>query len=204
TVDGDLVTDDTAQAGIEYEYLTSEGVNMPDAIDESWLALGLGLDPTPESEPFVVESGTTQDLTLVFNIGSVLGVGSGITVNVEVQDENDDWINYATYSDGALLSLLGSGGSGEVLVPELAEGTYRITANIDAGISVAGSASVDINSVVTHLDQYTEEVTLFPAEGNLFDNDPLPDLEAWTLSVSSAESDLTQVVDGTTIQGEYG
>src|SRR5690606_13269350 len=33
TVDGDLVTDDTAQAGIEYEYLTSEGVNMPDAID---------------------------------------------------------------------------------------------------------------------------------------------------------------------------
>src|SRR5690606_31739660 len=92
-----------------------------------------------------------------------------------------------------------------VLVPDLGEGTYRITANINAGISVAGSASVDISSVVTHLDQYSDETTSFPAEGNLFDND-LAGVDEWALSVSTDGETFTDVVEGTpaTIQGEYG
>src|SRR5699024_4457220 len=82
-----------------------------------------------------------------------------------------NWEAYATYNSGSLLSLLGSGGSGDILVPNMPAGDYRFVLKVQKGVSVAGSASFEVKSAeVTHLDQYQTDKVL-AVEGNLFEND---------------------------------
>ncbi len=201
-LDGELLASDTAQAGIEYKYGVAPGVNMPDAIEESWFA-GLGQTITAESDPIVVAENTTQDVTLDFNIGSLLGVGSSIVVYIEIF-ENDQWNTYATYGESQLLNLLGSGGSGKLLVPDLPVGEYRVTAEIGTGVGIAGSASVGISSTVTDMNEHIVSDT-FAAVGNLFDND-VAGVNDLPLAISANGTEFSNVVEGApqSIIGNYG
>src|SRR5690606_14569533 len=100
---------------------------------------------------------------------------------------------------------LGSGGIGDVLIPNVPEGEYRVRMEVDLGVvSALGSVSVDISSTVTHLDQY-EVGQIFPAEGDLFEND-LVGSDPVSLSVSSDGVEYTEIPAGgsETIAGEYG
>src|SRR5690606_13098683 len=94
------------------------------------------------------------------------------------------WTTYASYNGSQLLSLLGSGGTGDILVPDVPEGEYRVRADVDFGVvAVAGGVGIDITSTVTHLDSFLVGQT-FPAEGDLFANDIVGDVDP-PLSVSA-------------------
>jgi len=208
-IDGDRLTDDIAQAGIEYDYVTEEGTPIPDAVDYSWTAIvagvPIGANGSLTSDSFVVAEDTTQTLTLNIDVGSVLAVGSGTTVVLEVL-EGGTWTEYATFDSGSLLSLLGSGGSGEVIVPDVPAGEYRLNAELDFSLaSVAGGVSVDIGSEITHLDQF-EQNTTFEAHGDLFANDLLLGDEPTSLAISTDGVTFQDVPDGSslTIEGSYG
>ncbi|MCF7672212.1 cadherin-like domain-containing protein, partial [Bacillus subtilis] len=202
-IDGALVTNDTAQAGIEYEYLVTAGVNMNDAISDSWL---LTLTPRERtSASLTVAENTTQDVTLTIDAGNLLGLGGSVVVYVEVRTPGTNtWTSHATYNSSQLLSLLGSGGPGKILVPDLDAGEYRIR-TVTTGIGVAGSFSVDITSEVTHLDQYAPNPHAFSAHGDLFAND-LVGADIPPLSISHDGTTFTNVVSGTpqVVQGAYG
>jgi len=212
TIDGERLTDDTAQAGIEYDYVVTDGVDMPDAVDYSWLLSVTipGLPPIPIasgnliSNPITVDANTTQDVSLSVDAGSLIGIGGGVAVYFEVL-EDGEWTTYTSFDDQQLLSLLGSGGIGDVMVPNVPQGEYRVRMEVDLGlVAAAGSASVDISSTVTHLDQY-EVGQIFPAEGDLFEND-LVGSDPVSLSVSSDGVEYTEIPAGgsETIAGEYG
>ncbi|WP_167375551.1 BapA/Bap/LapF family large adhesin [Brucella cytisi] len=207
-LDGELVADDTALAGVEYDYVVTPGESIPDAVEYSWVVSIPGLPPVGTgslvSSSFEVEANTTQDITLTVDAGSLLGLGTGVVLYVEMNDGEGNWGQYAIYNTSQLLSLLGSGGVGDILVPDLPIGEYRVRMEVDTGLSLAGAVSVDIASSITHLDEYTVSDT-FVAEGNLFDND-LIGTELPPLSVSGDGTTFLDVVEGASqvVQGNYG
>ncbi|MGV2494680.1 BapA/Bap/LapF family large adhesin [Pelagerythrobacter aerophilus] len=209
-VAGEQVADDTAQAGIEYEYEVTAGDPIPDAVDYAWtgVLLGAPLGATGDlvSDSFIVAADTTQDVTLAVDAGSLLGVGGGVTVFVELLDTTSGtWSTYASYDGSQLLSLLGSGGTGDILVPDVPAGEYRVRADVNFGlVSVAGGVNIDVTSTVTHLDSFLVGQT-FPAEGDLFANDLLGDVDP-PLAISADGTTFTDVTSGTpvTVQGTYG
>ena len=98
------------------------------------------------------------------------------------------------------------------MIPGLTAGEYRITMDVGSGLlSLAGSISADIQSVVTELDNFTiaaDGVTA--ATGNLFDNDVVRSDELgnpldFTLSVS-LDGTAYQSTEGApvTLVGTYG
>src|SRR5690606_18761149 len=132
-----------------------------------------GLPVLPSGNPigstFTVDPDTTQDVTLTITVGDLLGLGNAITVSLEAYDEaTGTWAALASYNSDNLLSLLGSGGTGNLVIPDLPEGDYRVRLGTNFGLlSVAGNVTVDVSSTVTHLD--TKAVNnVFAAEGNLF------------------------------------
>lgn len=192
-IDGEWLTDDTAQAGIVYEYLVEDGVNMPEAVNYFWtgIVLGapIGTSGSLTSQSISVEENTTQDLVLKVDAGSVLGVGTSVTVHVEVWD-GADWSIYETYSDSQLLNLLG-GGVGNISIPNVPQGEYRVKVDLGfSALSVLGSIKVGLESTITHLDEFNDTPKLFAAEGSLFENDA-PGADGLPLSIS---------VDGTTFE----
>ncbi|MGU3401569.1 BapA/Bap/LapF family large adhesin [Brucellaceae bacterium D45D] len=201
-IDGELLVNDTAQAGIEYEYGVAAGVNMPTAIFRSW-AIGIARLFTEQSNPILVGENTTQDITLNFNVGSALGIGSSITVTLQVF-ENNQWNTYATYGKDQLVSLLGSRGLGSVLVSDVPSGQYRVKAEINTGVGLAGSASVGVSSTVTNMNEHVVSDT-FAAEGNLFDND-ISGVSELPLAISADGTAFLNVVEGApqSILGNYG
>jgi VCBS repeat-containing protein len=101
---------------------------------------------------------------------------------------------------------LGSGGSGDILVPNMSAGDYRLVMVVDRGISLFGSASFAVKSAeVIHLDQYLTDKVL-AVEGNLFENDVFDvvnNLEALWISTDGGVN-FTKVSASTTVQGEHG
>jgi VCBS repeat-containing protein len=205
-ISGERLADDTAMAGIKYAYVVEDvaEADLPGGKSTSW-PLSLGGTTTLTGDSFSVAANTTQDMVLGLNVANALGVANTATLTIETGGAGN-WEAYATYNSGSLLSLLGSGGSGDILVPNMPAGDYRFVLKVQKGTSVAGSASFQVKSVtVSHLDQYETDQVL-PVSGNLFENDVFDtanNLE--TLSISAdAGIIFTEVGVGTTLQGEYG
>jgi len=208
TIDGERLTDDTAQAGIEYDYVVTDGPVVADALTYSWVLGVAGIViPTIGSsligDSFTVEADTEQDVTLDVNLGGVVGLGVTGTLYVEVNNDGN-WSIVNSYDLGQLIDLLGLGGSSTVVASDLPEGVYRTRVSLSIPAGIAGGISVDMSSQITHLDQL-EVSNIFPAEGDLFDND-LIGSEPVSLSVSANGLDFTEIPAGgsETIDGNYG
>lgn len=174
TLDGGLAVSDSANAGIEYQHVKSPGKFLDDAIDYSWAGVldGAVVDPKGSltSEIIKVEANTTQDLAVMVDAGRALLAGSSLSLSLEVL-KGTGWTVYKTLSDDQLVALLSSGFPAEIVIPDLEAGDYRIKVEPRFSHAYAeGSINVDVTSTVTHLDQI-EVSSVFPARGNLFDND---------------------------------
>src|SRR5690606_1655031 len=114
TIDGERLTDDTAQAGIEYDYVVTDGPVVADALTYSWVLGVAGIViPTIGSsligDSFTVEADTEQDVTLDVDLGGVVGLGVTGTLYVEVNNDGN-WSIVNSYDLGQLIDLLGLGG----------------------------------------------------------------------------------------------
>jgi len=103
-----------------------------------------------------------------------------------------------------LLALLGSDGPGDLLVQGLQAGQYQIR-TVTTGIGVAGGFSLDMSSTVTDLTQYAENLNIFSASGNLFENDLLGS-EPVALKISADGVTFFDVPSGGSysIEGSFG
>uniref|UniRef100_UPI0024E0FD14 beta strand repeat-containing protein n=1 Tax=Comamonas halotolerans TaxID=3041496 RepID=UPI0024E0FD14 len=206
TIDGSRVTNDTAQAGIEYDYVTTAGPSVTDALSYGWILGALGIViPTPGSsltgDSFTVSADTLQNVTLNVDVGGLVGLGVGGTLFVEVNN-GGVWSTVKSYDVGQLIGLLGLGGTTSVVASDLAAGEYRTRVDLSIPVGVAGSISVDTVSEIVHLNQF-EVSQVFPAEGNLLENDIL--ISGQTLQINDAGT-YVDVVAGTaqTVNGTYG
>ncbi|MCE8018720.1 BapA prefix-like domain-containing protein [Halomonas sp. MCCC 1A11036] len=207
-IDGQGAAGDIAFADVQFEHATLTGSEVEEAVNYGWL-LGIGgvVVPAPGnnlvSEILQVEAGTTQDVVLTVNGGDLLSLGGGMTLFVEVRDENGSWQNYQTLSSERLIGLLGIGGDGEFVLTDLAEGDYRIRMEVDTGLASAlGSVSAGFRSTVTLLDQF-ELAGTSEAVGNLLENDVLRG-DDFTLSVSLDGDEFLDTAGGATLSGQYG
>ncbi len=202
-IDGARLTGDVAQAGIEYEYLVIPGINVANAINDSWV---LSLLPRENSTvAFTVAENTTQDLTLSIDAGNLLGLGGSVLVYVETRAVGATvWNPYAEYNSSQLLALLGSDGPGDLLIQGLQTGEYRIR-TVTTGVGVAGGFSLDMSSSITDLTEYAENPNLFSASGNLFENDLLGS-EPIPFKISADGLTFFDVPAGETytIEGSFG
>src|SRR5690606_30715581 len=122
------------------------------------------------SDIITVEANTTQDLAIMVDAGRALLAGSSLSLSLEVLN-GTGWTMYKSLSDDQLVAFLSSGFPAEIVIPDLEAGDYRIKVEPRFSHAYAkGSISVDVTSFVTHLDQI-ELSSVFPARGNLFDND---------------------------------
>ncbi|MCM0752498.1 hypothetical protein DEA98_18860 [Brucella pseudogrignonensis] len=208
-IDGARLAADTAQAGIEYDYLVTDGIDIPNALSYSWTAVLAGVPVLPTGsligQSFEVDANTTQDVTLSINTGSLLALGSGVTVFIDVNTGGNNWVPYATYNTSQLLSLLGIGGNGEILVSGIPEGDYRVRTALNFSVvSVAGSVTVGVESEINHLDEFVQS-QVYSANGDLFENDLL-NVEPSSLSISTDGIDFTEVLTGgsLTVTGSFG
>src|SRR5690606_3936184 len=198
TVDGAILTDDVARAGIDYEYLVTPGVNSPGAITDSWL-LAVTPRENTSSSIFVAEN-TLQDMTLGVNAGNLLGLGGSVTVYVETRSSSTGaWSVHSTYDSSSLVTLIGDSGPGEILVLGLEPGEYRIR-TVTTGIGVAGNFSLDISTTVTHLDQYDNPHS-YAATGDLFENDLVQ--AGQVFEINNGEG-FVEVATSQTVNGSYG
>ncbi len=211
-ISGERLADDTAMAGIKYAYVVEDVAeeNLPTEVKFSWslgLIPGVVLGDTEKSGGnFEVAQNTTQDMLLNLNMSSIVGLAGNATLTIETGGDGN-WTDYAVYDGGALLSLLGSGGAGKILVPDMPAGEYQFHLEVDPGVlSLGGSASVSVESAtITHLDQYLTDKVL-AVEGNLFENDVFDvvnNLETLWISTDSG-ANFTEVSASTTVQGEHG
>ncbi|MDX6806912.1 BapA/Bap/LapF family large adhesin, partial [Terrihabitans rhizophilus] len=209
-IDGEIVADDVAQAGIEYDYAPLPGVSLQDTVNYSFTAVAnLGLAQVVVGaagdligDSFTVAAGTTQDVTLDVDVNGLLGLGSQVTLILESGGPTA-WTEYATIDADALVSLLGTGGDGSILIAGVPPGTYRVRADIDFVLGVGGSVEVDVTSIVNDPDAL-EVSEVFPVEGDLFEND-LPGADAGSLLVSADGTAFTAVTGGPVIiSGLYG
>ncbi|MFO7581395.1 BapA/Bap/LapF family large adhesin [Guyparkeria sp.] len=206
-IDGQGTAGDIAFAGVDYAFATEPGLNEDGFVSDSWL-LGV-TSRTATSDPFTVEPGTTQDVTLDLSSGDLLGLLDGTTISLQSRDAPDsDWETLQAFSADQLVGLLGLGGGGEFTIPGLQEGEYRLEVEV-TGLSVAGGYSIDLTSTVTQLDDFVVDGTA-PAEGNLLEND----VERVDEAGNPLESTLSVSLDGITYEstesgevelvGEYG
>lgn len=208
-IDGARLTDDTVEAGIEYDYVTEPGISIPNAVNYSWAGVvaGLPLAPTGNliSAPITVAAGTTQDLTLNVSVGALASLGSGVTVFLEVF-QNGAWSQYGQFGGGQLLSLLGSGGTGEISVLDVPAGTYRVRGQLTFSlVSVAGNVTIGLESTITNLNEL-EQGDVFAVSGNLYENDLLAGVEPIDLAVSADGIVFQSIPTGASlsIAGEFG
>ncbi|WP_299314893.1 BapA/Bap/LapF family large adhesin, partial [uncultured Halomonas sp.] len=200
-IDGQGTAGDIAFAGVEYDFATEPGLDEQGFVSDSWL-LGV-TSRTATSDPFTVEPGTTQDVTLDLSSGNLLGLLDGTTISLQSRDAPDsDWETVQDFSANQLVGLLGLGGGGEFTIPGLQEGEYRLEVEV-TGLSVAGGYSIDLSSTVTLLDEFAVD-SVSTAEGNLLENDVLRGSD-FELSVSSDGSTFESTEGGpVTLQGEHG
>jgi len=208
-IDGARLTGDVAQAGIEYEYLVTNAPTIVDAVNYSWTAIAFGLPVGASgnlaSQSLVVAANTNRDITLNVDAGNVLGLGTSVIVHVEVYN-GSTWVNYQTFTNSQLLSLLGSAGSGALSLYDVPPGEYRVRAELGfSALSALGSVSVDIGSSITDLTQYSENPNLFSASGNLFENDLLgPDTLPFKISADGFTFFDVPAGEPYTIEGSFG
>ncbi|SHI98862.1 VCBS repeat-containing protein [Aureimonas altamirensis DSM 21988] len=208
-IDGARLTDDTVEAGIEYEYVTEPGIAIPNAVNYSWTGVIAGVPAFPSgnltSAPITVAAGTTQDLTLNVSVGALASLGSGVTVFVEVL-QNGTWTQYGQFGGGQLLSLLGSGGTGEISVLDVPAGTYRVRGELSFSlVSVAGNVTIGVESTITNLNDF-EQGDVFGVSGNLYENDLLAGVEPSGLAISADGAAFQTIPTGASlsIAGEFG
>src|SRR5690606_23528802 len=174
TLDGGLAVSDSANAGIEYQHVKTPGKSLDDAIAYSWAGVldGAAVEPKGSltSDIITVEANTTQDLAIMVDAGKAVLAGSSLSLSLEVLN-GADWTMYKSLSDDQLVAFLSSGFPAEIVISNLEAGDCRIKVEPRFSHAYAErSISVDVTSSVTHLDQI-EVSSVFPARGNLFDND---------------------------------
>ena len=207
-IDGQGTAGDIAFAEVEYDFATEPGVNMEDTVNYSWTGVALGLPVLPTGNltgsSLIVDEGTTQDVSITVNVGSLLGVGGGVTVFFETGGSGN-WSTYQSFDTNQLLGLLGSGGSGNFVLVDVPEGEYRVRAEVDFGLlGVAGNVNVALNSTVTTLDEFViAEDGISTATGNLLENDVLRD-GTYELKVSSDGVNFESTSGGVTLEGIHG
>ena len=185
------------------------GIAIPNAVNYSWTGVVLGAPVLPSgsltSAPITVAAGTTQDLTLNVSVGALASIGSGVTVFVEVL-QNGTWTQYGEFGGGQLLSLLGSGGTGEISVLDVPAGTYRVRGELSFSlVSVAGNVTIGVESTITNLNEF-EQGDVFGVSGNLYENDLLAGVEPSGLAISADGAAFQTIPTGASlsIAGEFG
>ncbi|RYF57216.1 MAG: type I secretion C-terminal target domain-containing protein, partial [Comamonadaceae bacterium] len=206
TIDGSRVSNDTAQAGVEYENVVTAGPSVADALSYGWvLGIGGAVIPTFGSsligDTFLVAADTTQDVTLQVDVSGLVGLGVGGTLFVEERNGNL-WTPVNSYDIGQLVDLLDLGGPTRLVASGLEEGEYRTRIALTIPLGVAGSVSVDTQSQVIHTGDY-EVSQVFAAEGNLLENDLR--ISGQTLQINDSGT-YVDVVAGTpeTVAGTHG
>src|SRR5690606_11971998 len=112
-IEGEGTAGDIAIAGVAFEYATEPGLDIDGAVSDSWL---IGIDSRTEtSDPFTVEAGTTQDLTMDVTMGNVLGLGGSTTLSVQRLTAGE-WPTIESFDSDQLIGLLGLGGNAPLVL----------------------------------------------------------------------------------------
>ncbi|NOH59111.1 Ig-like domain repeat protein, partial [Alteromonas sp. 07-89-2] len=203
---GQGVSADSASAELLYDFNSGDGLDIENALSYSATTIAFIVVPSPsnitESESFIVDPNTTQDITFNITKTGLISLGSGFEISLEILEDNT-WREVESFTGDQLIGLLGIGGGSEFTIFGVEEGEYRISMDVDGGLlGLGNSINVDLNSSINFLTQFVvDEVQT--ATGNLFENDVFQD-SVDKVYISADGTNFNSFTNTTIVQGQYG
>ena len=203
---GQGVSADSASAELIYDFNSGDGLDIENALSYSATTIALIVVPSPsnitESESFIVDPNTTQDITFNITKTGLISLGSGFEISLEILEDNT-WREVESFTGDQLIGLLGIGGGSEFTIFGVEEGEYRISMDVDGGLlGLDNSINVDLNSSINFLTQFVvDEVQT--ATGKLFENDVFQD-SVDKVYISADGTNFNSFTNTTIVQGQYG